>query len=780
MKSVQMSYVLLAALSLLLTGCSDYVPEECGDGTDNDSDGFIDCEDQDCHLECPDIPDDDDSVGDDDDSAGDDDDSVADDDDSVGGDDDDSTPCTDADGDNWCAEDDCDDSDPQSNPVGVELCDGNDNDCNGLVDDGAADAPSWHLDADNDGYGAAHLSVQACLVPAGYVANSEDCDDLAPESYPGATELCDQADNNCDTFVDEGVLSTWYVDSDSDGFGDAGSAQQACSQPGGTSINGADCNDADATISPSAVEQCDSIDNDCDQQTDEAGSLGSSPWYVDADGDGFGTGTANIACSPASGEVDNDDDCDDAPSTGGNNFPGNAETCDGSDNNCDGNADEGQPANASTWYADLDGDGAGGTLISQIACSQPAGFVALIDADDCDDLDATAFPGGVEVCDGADNNCAGGIDEGVTTTFFADSDGDGYGDPGSSVVGCFQPPGYSSNSDDCDDGSTAVSPGSLEVCDNLDNDCNGPVDDNALDAQSWYLDDDADGYGAGHTATVSCTQPSGTVANDQDCDDDPASGADNYPTNPETCDGLDNNCNLIADEGFDGDSDGVTTCGADGTLGTADDDCDDTDGDNSPNLAESCDGADNNCDTVVDEGQLGTGAACAGQSCLAILTASGGSAADGTYFIDPDGIGSGEAVEALPCDMSNGGWTEIEETTDFPYQTYTESDSTEFYVYVVSDAFIAALKTVSSEASQSWDCHTVNVDQNSAVSNWVVFDNGPDGQFSQCLSPQNNDERSSSGTVTDFDKLPAREWHPEDCGDSNEACQHNVDSLFLR
>ena len=130
--------------------------------------------------------------------------------------------------------------------------------------------------------------------------------------------------------------------------------------------------------------------------------------------------------------------------------------------------------------------------------------------------------------------------------------------------------------------------------------------------------------------------------------------------------------------------------------------------------------------------------------------------------------------------MSNGGWTEIQETTDFPYQTYTESDSTEVYAYVVSDAFIAALKAVSSEASQAWDCHTIRVDRNSVVSNWVVFDNGPDGQFANCLSPQNNDERSSSGTVTDFDKLPAREWHPEDCGDGNESCQHNFESLFLR
>ena len=778
MKPARKHHLLLACVLLLLTGCDDtYTPETCGDGEDNDSDGFTDCDDQDCHLQSPDIGDDDDA-GDDDDSAG-----QGDDDDSAGqGDDDDTAPCTDADGDNWCAEDDCDDNDPHSNPVGIELCDGQDNDCNGFIDEDAADAPTWYLDADNDGYGATHLSVASCTTPTGYVDNSQDCDDLRPESYPGAAEICDEEDNNCDDSIDEGVLNTWYADIDGDGFGDAGSAQQACSQPGGTSINDDDCNDALAAVSPSAVELCDGIDNDCDQQTDEAGAVGSTPWYADADSDGFGAGTANIACGPATGEVDNDDDCDDDPTTGANNFPGNPETCDGADNNCAGNADEGAPANASTWYADLDGDGAGGILLTQVACSQPAGFVALVDADDCDDLDATAFPGGTEVCDGADNNCAGGVDEGVTTTFYLDADGDGYGDPGSSSVGCFQPPGYSSNSDDCDDGTTAVSPSSLEVCDNLDNDCNGPVDDNALDAQAWYLDSDSDGYGAGHTATTACIQPNGTVANDQDCDDDPTTGGNNYPTNPETCDGLDNNCNLIADEGFDGDGDGVTTCGADGTAGTADDDCDDSDGNNSPNIVETCDGLDNNCDplALADEDLLGTGAACAAQSCLEILTESGGTASDGTYFIDPDGLGIGELAQALPCDMSNGGWTEIEETTNFAYQPYSETDSTELYAYVVSFEFIDALKAVSTEASQAWACHTLRVHQGSVVSNWVVFDNGPSGQFGACLSPGNNDERSSSGVVTDFAQLPALEWHPEDCGDSNEACQHNFENLFLR
>jgi len=760
---------------LLLAGCDgSYIPEVCDDGDDNDSDGFTDCEDQDCHAQCPDG--DDDTAGDDD-SAGDDD-TVGDDD--TAGDDDD-TDCVDADGDNWCAGEDCDDSDPQTNPVSLEVCDGADNNCNGFTDENAVDAQTWYLDADNDGYGAEHLSIAECAAPTGYVDNALDCDDLAPETYPGAAELCDEADNNCDAVVDEGVLSTWYGDGDADGFGDSGSSQQACDQPAGTSLNDDDCNDAAAAISPSAVELCDGIDNDCNGQTDEAGSVGSSVWYADADGDGYGAGAPTLACSAASGEVDNNDDCDDALAA---IHPAANELCDGIDNNCDGNADEGTPADAATWYADLDGDGAGGTLVTQVACSQPSGYVALAQANDCDDLDASTQPGGTEVCDGADNNCDTVVDEGVTTTFFLDGDGDGFGDPGTSQQACFAPPGYSLNSIDCDDAQAAAYPGGLELCDGIDNDCNSSVDDGALDADTWYPDLDGDSFGSATGGTVACTQPAGTVSNSQDCDDSPGTGAGNFPGNAESCDGDDNNCNLVADESFDVDGDGVTTCGADGTAGTTDDDCDDVDSSNFPGNSEACDGGDNDCDGDVDEGLLGALSSCPAVSCLAILSASGGTASDGTYFIDPDGAGIGEGTIGLVCDMTGGGWTEIVETTSYPYQAYSEGDSTQPYAYAVSDQFIAALKLVSSEANQDWACHTNFVGQDgggTSQDNWIVWDNGTTSEFLQCQSASNLTEETASGTHTDFAQLPAREWHPEDCSlGQPEQCQHNFENLFLR
>jgi len=621
----------------------------CGDGLDNDGDGFFDCDDQDCHLECPAVDDDDDTLSDDDDAPGDDDDSAGDDDDAPG--DDDSSPCVDEDSDNWCAEDDCDDQDPQTNPVAVERCDGEDNDCDGRVDEDALDASTWYADSDGDGYGGSQFVIADCVSPSGYVSNNLDCDDLAPESYPGAAEVCDGVDNNCDTVIDEDVLVLWYGDADGDGYGDPSTTQQACTQPSGTSSNPDDCNDGQAAISPSAVELCDGLDNDCDGDTDEAGAFGSTAWYSDGDGDGYGAGAPSLACNATAGQVDNDDDCDDLLVT---THPEAAELCDDIDNNCDGNADEGTPTDATTWYADLDGDGAGGTLVTQVTCSQPAGFVSLTQANDCDDLDATALPGGVEICDGTDNNCNTVVDEGVTTTFFLDSDSDGYGDPGTTQEACFLPTGYSINNLDCDDGQASAHPGGIELCDDLDNDCNNSIDDGALDAGTWYPDADGDTFGAAAGSTVACNQPSGTVSNSLDCDDSPT-GAGNFPGNTETCDGTDNNCNVIIDEGFDVDGDGVTTCGVDGNSGTTDDDCNDLDGNNFPSNIESCDNQDNNCDTVADEGILGTGPLCAGLSCEAILNASNNSTNDGTYWIDPDSSGAFETW----CDLntSDGGWT---------------------------------------------------------------------------------------------------------------------------
>ena len=169
------------------------------------------------------------------------------------------------------------------------------------------------------------------------------------------------------------------------------------------------------------------------------------------------------SCSAPAGYVSNDGDCDDGNAAV---HPGAPEICDGKDNNCDGHVDEG---------FDTDGDG-----------------YAICEGD-CDDNDASVYPGAPEVCDDKDNNCNGQIDEGVKTTFYRDADGDGYGNPATSTQACAQPAGYVSNNQDCNDAKATIYPGAPELCDGLDNNCNGQIDEIA--GNTYYRDADGDGYG---------------------------------------------------------------------------------------------------------------------------------------------------------------------------------------------------------------------------------------------------------------------------------------------
>ena len=120
---------------------------------------------------------------------------------------DDEGPAIDADGDGVTTDDgDCDDADASVYPGADERCDGVDNDCNGLIDDDPIDTVTWYLDYDGDGFGDADWSLTGCEPADGYVADGSDCDDLNAAVYPGAEEVCDGADNDCDTEVDEGLL----------------------------------------------------------------------------------------------------------------------------------------------------------------------------------------------------------------------------------------------------------------------------------------------------------------------------------------------------------------------------------------------------------------------------------------------------------------------------------------------------------------------------------------------------------------------------------------------
>lgn len=306
------------------------------------------------------------------------------------------------------------------------------------IDDGSCTYGSmtWYEDFDSDTFGNPNVSQQSASQPAGYVADNTDCDDADPLEFPG---------------------QTWYKDLDGDTYSD-GTTLVQCNRPANyfvdTELNGLsnDCDDNDATAFPGNPEVCDGVDNNCDGNIDEGVQI---EYFQDSDNDGFGNpNVSQFACIAPPGFVEDDTDCDDTDPL---EFPGQI------------------------WFKDLDGDQYGdGTSLFQ--CTRPSNYYAsseLISVDlDCDDNNANAFPGNPEVCDGADNNCDGNIDEGLPlNTYYLDSDSDTYGDPNTSTSACSAPAGYVSDSTDCDDSNAAINPGATEVCDGVDNNCDGTIDE---------------------------------------------------------------------------------------------------------------------------------------------------------------------------------------------------------------------------------------------------------------------------------------------------------------
>jgi len=172
---------------------------------------------------------------------------------------------------------DCDDALKTVNPEAEERCDGIDNNCDGDVDgDDAIDKLTWYADSDDDGFGDAESTTEACDQPTGHVDNDLDCDDTTDASNPSADEICDGSDNDCDGDVDEDDAidaSAWYLDMDEDGFGDPDTSVFACAAPEGYLADNTDCNDEAAEANPDGTEVCDGLDNDCDSTTSEAGTV---------------------------------------------------------------------------------------------------------------------------------------------------------------------------------------------------------------------------------------------------------------------------------------------------------------------------------------------------------------------------------------------------------------------------------------------------------------------------------------------------------------------------
>ncbi len=238
----------------------------------------------------------------------------------------------DADSDGFAPVDgDCDDTNAAVNPDATEVVNGIDDNCDGQVDEGAE---TFYPDTDGDLFGDPDFALVSIGQPIGFVLNNTDCDDTNANVNPGATEVVNGIDDNCDGQVDEGA-ETFYPDTDGDLFGDPDFALVSIGQPIGFVSDNTDCDDSNAAVNPGATEVVNGIDDNCDGQVDE----GAETYFLDFDSDLFGDPDfALVSIGQPTGFVSDNTDCDDSNAAVN---PGATEVVNGIDDNCDGQIDEG-------------------------------------------------------------------------------------------------------------------------------------------------------------------------------------------------------------------------------------------------------------------------------------------------------------------------------------------------------------------------------------------------------------------------------------------------------
>jgi alpha-tubulin suppressor-like RCC1 family protein len=403
-----------------------------------------------------------------------------------------------------------------------------------------------------------------------------DCHDDNFGVYPGSTEQCalgaegTPLDEDCDGGIDEPDANgciVYHLDADLDSYAPDDSAETAClCGPNGVTgfqiaadavTSFGDCNDDDSAVNPGAYEVCDGVDNNCNGATDE--------------------GFEHVVGDPCDGE--DDDEC----ATGTWTCTGDAfgvecvnedkefeESCEGfEDEDCDGDVDEANAYGCSDYYLDGDADGDGDAVEVQVQClcgpDEESKYTAT-EAEDCDDDNPDISSGKQEICgDEVDSNCDGDVDAQDAVgcvDYRPDVDNDGYGDQASDPTCLCAPDAVqkltAETGGDCDDDDQAIKPGADELCDGVDNDCDGKTDSDDPDLGSSYDEnaycDNMNGVCDDAKKPLSACVEGAWLEDVCGYDEYVATPSNEYypyePGEELSCDFADNNCNGQVDEDF--------------------------------------------------------------------------------------------------------------------------------------------------------------------------------------------------------------------------------------